>query len=78
MEQYLLEPADAASLFETHLAKPWRTCQLAVLVRKGRRLIRRCRIHGRPFVANGTSGTLFVFWNAAIRQTPPRFCSTWI
>jgi hypothetical protein len=23
----LLEPAKAASLFETHLAKPWRTCQ---------------------------------------------------
>jgi hypothetical protein len=23
----LLEPAKAASLFETHLPKPWRTCQ---------------------------------------------------
>jgi hypothetical protein len=22
-----LKPAKAASLFETHLAKPWRTCQ---------------------------------------------------
>jgi hypothetical protein len=29
-----------------------------------------------PFVGNGTSGRLFVFWKATIRHAALRFCST--